>query len=247
MTSIGDWAFCGNTGLISIVIPDSVTMIGIRTFCRCTGLTSVVIPNSVKSIGNSAFSKCTRLTSIVIPDSVMSIAGLAFFRCPVTIYSTRNSYSYEYALKNGIRWQEKQKAVIPTLGSESLQPPQYNLASAFPPKIATIIITKQEWTGWIRCQPEPVQESREIKSGDKITLEWLNFLMKADVYIKSLDEDGVELRFSTEGIVEANSNGTINLLSDEDDWTVKVCYCKSYRIVTQMMDAGCSWTLSFEK
>ena len=41
---------CKNT-----TIPNSVTSIGNSAFFGCTGLSSVTIPNSVTSIGNSAF------------------------------------------------------------------------------------------------------------------------------------------------------------------------------------------------
>ena len=64
VTSIGDSAFSGCTGLTSITIPDSVTSIGSYAFFGCTGLTSITIPNSVTSIGEAAFSRCTGLTNI---------------------------------------------------------------------------------------------------------------------------------------------------------------------------------------
>ena len=51
----------------------SVTSIGQSAFGGCTGLTSIEIPNSVTSIGESAFHGCTGLTSIEIPNSVTSI------------------------------------------------------------------------------------------------------------------------------------------------------------------------------
>ena len=81
VTSIGDGAFIGCTGLTSITIPNSVTSIGNGAFIDCTGLKSITIPNSVTSIGSSAFWSCTGLTSISIPNGVTSIGNSTFYYC----------------------------------------------------------------------------------------------------------------------------------------------------------------------
>ncbi|MDE6369006.1 MAG: leucine-rich repeat domain-containing protein, partial [Muribaculaceae bacterium] len=81
VTTIGNSAFCGCSGLTSIEIPNSVTSIGEDAFCLCSGLTSVEIPNSVQTIGNSAFSNCSRLTSVVIGNGVTYIGDAAFRYC----------------------------------------------------------------------------------------------------------------------------------------------------------------------
>ena len=65
VTSIGDYAFYGCTGLTSVTIPESVTSIGKWAFCECTGLTSIIIPNSVTSIGSKAFYKCNNLRKVI--------------------------------------------------------------------------------------------------------------------------------------------------------------------------------------
>ena len=99
----------------SVTIPNSVTSIGESAFSGCSGLTSVTIPNNVTSIAWSAFSNCSGLTSIdvasenthyssidgvlynyaqdtliqcpgaktsvTIPNSVTSIGGGAFYGC----------------------------------------------------------------------------------------------------------------------------------------------------------------------
>ena len=79
VTSIGDYAFEGCTGLTSITIPDNVTSIENSAFKGCTGLTSIMIPDSVTSIGCEAFRDCPMLTNITIGSGVTSIADLAFY------------------------------------------------------------------------------------------------------------------------------------------------------------------------
>ncbi len=65
VTSIGDRAFEGCSGLTSVTIGNSVTSIGDYAFTDCSGLTSVTIGNSVTSIGYDAFRGCSGLTKLV--------------------------------------------------------------------------------------------------------------------------------------------------------------------------------------
>ena len=81
MTSIGDYAFSGCSGLTSVTIPESVNSIGSYAFAECSGLTSVIIPEMVNSIGVYAFYQCSGLTSVAIPNSVTSIDNHTFDGC----------------------------------------------------------------------------------------------------------------------------------------------------------------------
>ena len=83
VTSIGDWALGGCSGLTSIIIPDSVTSIGNGAFLWCTGVTSITIPDSVTSIGSNAFYGCSSLTSIDFGENcqLTSIGSWTFYGC----------------------------------------------------------------------------------------------------------------------------------------------------------------------
>lgn len=52
-----------------------VTSIGEEAFRGCTGLTSIDLPDGLTSIGEEAFTYCTSLTSIDLPDGLTSIGG----------------------------------------------------------------------------------------------------------------------------------------------------------------------------
>ena len=81
VTSVGDYAFFGCSGLTSVAIPNGVTSIGNWAFESCWGLTSIGIPNGVTSIGDYAFDYCSGLTSVAIPNGVTSIGDFAFETC----------------------------------------------------------------------------------------------------------------------------------------------------------------------
>ncbi len=68
ITSIGEDAFYGCSGLTSVTIPNNVTSIGDEAFYNCSSLTSVTIPNRVTSIGYRAFRECKSLNAVHITD-----------------------------------------------------------------------------------------------------------------------------------------------------------------------------------
>ena len=101
VTSIGEHAFHGCSGLTSVTIPSEVTSIGGNTFAYCSNLTSVTwnakncpsegffgsqvesftFGDEVETIPMYCCSDMTNLTSIEIPSIVTSIGEHAFYNC----------------------------------------------------------------------------------------------------------------------------------------------------------------------
>ncbi len=96
VTSIGDCAFYGCTGLTELTLPNSVRSIGDGAFSGCSGLTELTLPNSVMSIGDCAFYGCSGLTELILPNSVRSIGDIAFTYCSglekITVESGNSCY-----------------------------------------------------------------------------------------------------------------------------------------------------------
>lgn len=80
ITKICDFGLCG-TGLIDIVIPNTVKTIGKRALEKCHNLKSVQLPETLTEISNHLFYECFSLESITIPATVEKIGTAAFYKC----------------------------------------------------------------------------------------------------------------------------------------------------------------------
>lgn len=95
VVSIGDNAFApensgyasvldddgGETGLISVTFPETVTAVGNGAFKDRTDIKKIVFEGRVETIGDSAFENCISLEEAELPDSVRVIGNRAFYNC----------------------------------------------------------------------------------------------------------------------------------------------------------------------
>lgn len=104
--NIGLCAFTECSNLVSVSIPESVTVIAGEAFADCTSLENIVIPNGVTDIGAWAFADCSNLKSVTLPESVSFMGSYVFDGCSseLVLKVVSGSYAEEYAKKNGIRY-----------------------------------------------------------------------------------------------------------------------------------------------
>ena len=82
ITSIGSWAFYNCEKLCSVTnLTNNLTEICYAAFQGCGNLSSIDLPESLTYIGPSAFQSCKGLTTIVIPEGVTSINASTFAGC----------------------------------------------------------------------------------------------------------------------------------------------------------------------
>lgn len=80
VNEIGANAFT-DSGIVNIVIPNTIKKIGDRAFWSCKKLETVTIPQSVKKINHSAFHWCWNLTKVLMPETIEEIEDFAFAGC----------------------------------------------------------------------------------------------------------------------------------------------------------------------
>jgi hypothetical protein len=74
-------SFAGNSNLVSIILPKTITSIANTAFSYCRGLMNITFGNSLKTINGAAFSYCSALKNLSLPNSLSSIGSAAFILC----------------------------------------------------------------------------------------------------------------------------------------------------------------------
>ena len=102
-----------------MTIPDGVTSIGDNAFYGCSGLTSITIPDSMTSIGEYAFGNCSNLASITIPTNVTSIGDDAFYFCNSLTAINVSKENVNYTSENGILYDKNKRTLIQCPGGKT--------------------------------------------------------------------------------------------------------------------------------
>lgn len=105
VTVIGSYAF-GRTNIVTVELPDTVTLLGTGAFEECESLTTVRLSRQLKEIGVNAFQNCTSLSFIDLPSSLITIRACAFKYCTslkqIKIPKSVSEYGYEIFALSGI-------------------------------------------------------------------------------------------------------------------------------------------------
>jgi len=79
-TTIPASAYNKNTDITEItLLPDTITSIGEAAFLGCTGLTTLTIPSNITQLDGVAFANCTNLNEIIIESTVPAKLGEGVF------------------------------------------------------------------------------------------------------------------------------------------------------------------------
>ena len=86
----------------SYSVPSTVTSIGNGAFAGCTGLTGVTLSSALINVSSLAFENCSGLTTITIPAKVTRLALDAFDGCTALTAVNVNTSNTVYASSGGV-------------------------------------------------------------------------------------------------------------------------------------------------
>ena len=110
ITSIGAYAFYGASNLTGVTFEkgSKLQTVSRLAFCLDTSLTEIVLPEGVQSIGDRSFGYCYKLTSVYVPLGTSSIDQIAFKGSgSVVLDVAEGSYAHEYAVSHGIAYKTR--------------------------------------------------------------------------------------------------------------------------------------------
>lgn len=117
---IGDYAFCNHRNLNKIEIPNNINEIGQYAFSN-TGLKTIILPESLKYVADEAFSGCNSLKSVKFLSNPNHIEENAFYNCwelgKISFESKDKIYSY-YNGKIEKAYDNKEKNISNTVNND---------------------------------------------------------------------------------------------------------------------------------
>ena len=75
---IGENCFAG-TAVVSVIVPDAITVIERSAFAKCSNLTSVKLPENMLYLGVQAFAECSSLKEITLPVTGVTEYSVSLF------------------------------------------------------------------------------------------------------------------------------------------------------------------------
>lgn len=98
---IGNYAFSYSGVGGTVLIPNHVTF-GDGVFFACSNIKKVIFEDGCTEITQDMFKECSKLSRVIIPKSVVEIGNDAFLNCHTILCVYKDSYAYDYAIKNNI-------------------------------------------------------------------------------------------------------------------------------------------------
>ena len=89
----------------NVVLPSDINSVGIDAFKGSSVVKSIEVPYNVSKIYSGAFANCSNLERVIIPFTVTDISSTAFTGTDATVYCYYNSYAYNYAVANNIKYE----------------------------------------------------------------------------------------------------------------------------------------------
>lgn len=117
--------FLQNAKITSLSLPSSLTTIGNYAFQGCSGLSSLSLPSNLATIGSYAFQNCNGITSLTIPENLTSIGSNAFSGCNNITQLTWNAINL--TTNGGITTSNITKV---TIGNKVQNIPEYFVSSS---------------------------------------------------------------------------------------------------------------------
>lgn len=121
-------AFSGQSKLLSVKLPTSVTVVGTSAFAGCKGLQTVEAQKKLETINGSAFSGCDRLKEVKLPadGALKTIGESAFYGCyalssislPASLQTIGNA-TFEYSGLKSVTFAENSS--LQSIGESAFQ------------------------------------------------------------------------------------------------------------------------------